>query len=128
MTGIFQKERINKINNKLLLMADFVEKQILKAMDTLRKYDNNLVEEIIKDDDKVDNLQQIIEEDCIKLIATSQSVARDLRNIFTASKISTELERMADHAVDICKIARKIKGSYETFPKEASVLWEMAMK
>lgn len=126
MIGIFQKDRKNKINNNLMLMADLVEKQLLKAMDSLKRYDNNLVEEIIKDDDKVDKLHQIIEEDCIKLIDTCQPVARDLRNIFAASKISTELERMADYAVDICKITFKIKGDWKTFSKEASVLCEMA--
>lgn len=125
MSGVLRRERISKINSNLLIMADLVEKQILKAMDGLKMYNKNLVDEIIVDDDKVDKLHQVIEEDCVKLIATCQPVAKDLRNIFSASKVSTELERMADYAVDICKVVGKIKCNYTVFPKESSVLWEM---
>ena len=50
MTRLTQKNRISEINNKILLMADLVEKQILKSMSNLKRHDPNFVEEIIKDD------------------------------------------------------------------------------
>jgi phosphate transport system protein len=46
----------------------------------------------------------------MKLIATQQPLALDLRNIFTMTKIVSDLERMADHAVDIAKITLRLKG------------------
>ncbi len=128
MTRLTQKNRISEINNKILLMADLVEKQILKSMSNLKRHDPNFVEEIIKDDDKVDELQQMIEEECIIFIATEQPLAKDLRNVFIATKISTDLERMADHAVDICKAAKKINFGSSTFPEESKALWDMEEK
>lgn len=128
MTRISQKARITEINKQLILMANLVEKQIYSSMLALRNADTKSVEEIIKDDDKVDNLQRIIEEECIKFIATEQPLAKDLRNVFTASKIVTDLERMADHAVDICKIVKSINGNGGTFAEEALPLWDMEEK
>lgn len=128
MTRISQKARINEINRQLTLMASLVEKQIYLSMLALRNADIKSAEEIIKDDDKVDELQKIIEEECIKFIATEQPLAKDLRNVFTASKIVTDLERMADHAVDICKIVKKVNGNSGEIKAEALPLWEMEEK
>jgi phosphate transport system protein len=125
MTRISQKSRINEINRKLLLMANLVEKQIYGSMVALKNHDVKAAEEIVSCDDKVDDLQQKIEEECIKFIATEQPLAKDLRNVFTATKIVTDLERMADHAVDICKITKKINLASGSFPEETLALWDM---
>lgn len=123
MTRGSQKQRIQEINRQLMQMASLVEKQIYGSMVSLKNHDSKLAEEVIKGDDKVDELNRIIEEDCIKFIATEQPLAKDLRNVFTASKIVTDLERMADHAVDICKITKKI--SNVTFTEDMLPLWDM---
>lgn len=128
MVRITQKNRIDEINNNILLMADLVEKQILKSMKNLKRHDENVVKEIIKDDDNVDDLHQLIEEECIIFIATQQPLAKDLRSVFIATKIATDLERMADHAVDICKAARSINVSSTIFPIESEKLWDMEEK
>ena len=128
MVRITQKNRIDEINNNILLMADLVEIQILKSMKNLKRHDENVVKEIIKDDDNVDDLHQLIEEECIIFIATQQPLAKDLRNVIIASKIATDLERMADHAVDICKAARSINVSSTIFPIESEKLWDMEEK
>lgn len=121
-----QKLRINTINNNLSKMTDLVKDQLNQSMLALKERDSKLADEIIKDDDKVDNLQRVIEEECIKFIATEQPLAKDLRRVFTASKIVTDLERMADHAVDICKIARVAES--KTYISEAKKLWVMEEK
>ncbi|MDS0524959.1 phosphate signaling complex protein PhoU [Clostridium sp. SHJSY1] len=125
MTRISQKSRINEINRKLLLMSNLVEKQIYGSMVALKNHDIKAAEEIVSSDDKVDDLQQQIEEECIKFIATEQPLAKDLRNVFTATKIVTDLERMADHAVDICKITKEINLSSGSFPEQTLALWDM---
>ena len=74
MTRTSQKARINEINRQLILMSSLVEKQIYLSMLALRNADVKSAEEIIKDDDKVDELQKSIEEECIKFIATQQPI------------------------------------------------------
>jgi len=128
MTRGSQEARVKNINRELLIMANLVEKQIYESMSILKNYDLEKVEQVIKDDDKVDEMQKIIEEECIKFIATEQPLATDLRRVFTASKIVTDLERMADHAVDICKISKKIGGNINSFKAFSDELWEMDKK
>jgi phosphate transport system protein len=107
---------LQQIHNDLLIMGSIVEKQISKCIEALVNQDCDLAEKVIKDDDLVDNLQKEIEDKCIRLIATQQPLAQDLRTIFTTTKIVTDLERIADHAVDISKIAIRLKG--EKYIKE----------
>lgn len=128
MTRGSQNTRVKSINRGLLSMTNLVEKQVYESMLCLRNYDVDKSEIVIKNDDKVDELQKIIEEECIKFIATEQPLATDLRRVFTASKIVTDLERMADHAVDICKITIKLKGNLKIFDTQIDELWEMDKK
>lgn len=112
------------VNNELLTMGSIVEKQIFRCIEALVNQDCALAEKVIKDDDLVDNLQKEIEDKCIKLIATQQPLAHDLRTIFTTTKIVTDLERIADHAVDIAKIAIRLKD--EKYIKELIHIPQMA--
>ena len=128
MTRGSQEARVKHINRELLTMASLVEKQIYESMVSLKNYDLEKAEKVIKDDDKVDDMQKTIEEECIKFIATEQPLATDLRRVFTASKIVTDLERMADHAVDICKITKRLGGNVKSFKESSDELWEMDKK
>lgn len=107
--GSFDLE-LHKLHNDLLRMSSIVEKQIYSSITALVNQDEELADEVIREDDLVDDLQREIEDKCIKLIAREQPLAKDLRNIFTTTKIVTDLERMADHAVDIAKIVKRLKG------------------
>lgn len=111
------------LNSELIEMASLVEKQIIDSMKALKEQDVNLAKTVIKNDDKVDNLQRVIEEKCIKFMATESPVAGDLRSIYTTTKIVTDLERMADYAVDICKIVPMVKGV--DFSDDISPVWEL---
>jgi phosphate transport system protein len=90
-------------------MGSKVEEQIDKCIRALANQDVDLAAHIIDDDDIVDKMEMDIEAKCIKLIARQQPLAIDLRTIFTAIKIVTDLERIADHAVDIAKITFRLK-------------------
>lgn len=128
MTRGSQDARVKVINRELLNMSSLVEKQIYESMMSLKNYDVVKAEQVIKDDDKVDSMQKTIEEECIKFIATEQPLATDLRRVFTASKIVTDLERMADHAVDICKITKRLGGNVKAFDNNSEDIWEMEKK
>lgn len=104
------------LHNEIARMGSIVEKQIHQCIDALVKQDNSIADTVIANDDLVDELQKEIEDKSIKLIAMQQPLATDLRNIFTSIKVATDLERMADHAVDIAKIAKRL--TKEVYIKE----------
>ncbi len=97
------------INNHLVRMAFLAEEQIRDSIRALEEKNVELAEQVKSQDDIIDDLQRIIEDQSIKLIATQQPVASDLRALFTTIKIVTDVERMADYAVDIARIAILLK-------------------
>ena len=115
MTRETQNVRVKNIENDLISMSSLVEKQLYESILCLKNYDVDKIETTIKNDDIVDDMQKRIEEECIKFIATEQPLATDLRRVFAASKIVTDLERMADHAVDVCKLTKRIGRSLSAF-------------
>ena len=95
---------LQNLNDELLQMCEEVKNQIRLSIKSLVNKDVELAKQVVKDDDIVDNLNKDIEDRCVRFIATEQPLAKDLREIFTAIKVVTDLERMADYAVDIAKI------------------------
>ncbi|MCH3964060.1 MAG: phosphate signaling complex protein PhoU [Clostridium sp.] len=115
---------LDEMHNDLLRMGSIVEKQIHKCIESLVNHDEDLARQTIKNDDLVDDLQREIEDKCIKLTAKEQPLAIDLRTIFTTTKLVTDLERMADHAVDIAKVTIRLKD--EDYGKELVDIPEMS--
>lgn len=114
----------------LLRMGSIVEKQIHGSIDSLVNQDLDLAEKIISNDDNVDNMQKEIENTAIKLIAMQQPLAVDLRTIFTTTKVVADLERIADHAVDIAKVTKRLKNykyikSLTDIPRMSELVMEM---
>lgn len=107
---------LDELNKDLLRMGSIVEKQIHQCIEALVKQNEKLAEQIIENDDLVDDLQREIENKCIKLIAKEQPLAIDLRTIISTTKLVTDLERIADFAVDIAKITLRLKN--EKYIKE----------
>lgn len=97
------------INNHLVRMAFLAEEQIRDSIRALEENNVELAEQVKAQDGIIDDLQRVIEDQSIKLIATQQPVASDLRALFTTIKIVTDVERMADYAVDIARIAILLK-------------------
>lgn len=101
-------DKLADLQRELLRMGCSMEEAVKKAITALVNHDAELAQEVIEGDEALDELLMSIESQCIKLIATEQPVAKDLRLIFAALKISTDLERMADYAVDMAKIAIRL--------------------
>jgi phosphate transport system protein len=78
------------------------------AVQALAKRDEGIARDVIAQDQTVNQLQHEIDEECVFLIASQQPVARDLRMIMSVSSIASELERMADHAKGIAKLALRL--------------------
>jgi len=116
--------KLQQLHEDLMSMGAAVTKQIEDSINALKEQDEALTDKVIEKDDIVDKFEEEIEDKCIKLMATEQPLAGDLRRIFIATKIITDLERMGDHAVDIAKIAKKLIG--ENYIKELVDIPKMA--
>ncbi|MGE5628880.1 MAG: phosphate signaling complex protein PhoU [Solirubrobacterales bacterium] len=116
---------LESLDEDILRMGSIVEKQIHLSIESLIKKDSELADEIINNDDLVDNLEKDIENKCIRLIGKEQPLAIDLRTLFTSSKITTDLERIADHAVDIAKVVKRLKN--QDYIKELIDIPKMAL-
>ncbi|ADD02720.1 phosphate uptake regulator, PhoU [Thermoanaerobacter mathranii subsp. mathranii str. A3] len=103
----FEKE-LEELHYDVLKMGSLVEEAIASAIASLVNHDKELAQKIIDDDDRIDKIEVEIDNKCAKIIVTQQPIARDLRIVLTGLKIVTDLERMADHAVDIAKTTLRI--------------------
>ena len=73
------------------------------AMDALTRLDKDLARQVMRDDQRIDDLEHDIEQRCLRLLLKQQPVAGDLRKIGTAMKMVTDIERIGDAAADICE-------------------------
>ena len=103
-------EQISALNQQLLLMSGHAESIIRKAVEALMRRDPALADQVFADDKLIDRMEIDIEEACIQLLALQQPLARDLRLITSALKISNDLERVGDHAVNIAGCAKELVG------------------
>jgi phosphate transport system protein len=96
---------LENLQRDLLTLAASVEEAIHQAIRSLREREPNLARQVIAGDAQIDQEENHIEEECLKILALHQPVAVDLRRIAAALKINTDLERMADLAEDIAERA-----------------------
>ena len=101
-------EELENLTKDLLKIAAFTEQAIYKSVEALRNRDKRLAQEVIDDDKIIDELEIKIEEHTIELLALFQPMAKDLRYIATGMKINSELERIADLAVNISQRALEL--------------------
>ncbi|MBZ4686429.1 MAG: phosphate transport system protein [Clostridia bacterium] len=99
---------LKELQQQILAMGGLVEESIANSIKSLAEQNVELAQKVIDGDDKIDELELEIEDQCLKLIATQQPIAKDLRKIATGLKIISDLERMADHAVDISRVAKRL--------------------
>lgn len=85
----------------LIRMGGMIEDAIDKSIFALEKRDKELARGVIENDKKVDDLERLIEAECLRLLLKQQPAEKDLRAISTAIKMVTDLERIGDHASDI---------------------------
>ncbi len=109
-------DQIATLNEQLLLMSGRAESIIRKAVESLLRRDPSLAQEVFADDKVIDRMEIDIEEACIQLLALQQPLARDLRLITSALKISNDLERVGDHAVNIAGCAKELVGKTPVRP------------
>ena len=105
MLHYWQRE-IENLKKLILSLGAIVEEQIQRAMLALERRDAELANEVISKDREIDSLEIVIEEECLKILALYQPVAKELRFVVAVLKMNNDLERMGDLAANIAKRAR----------------------
>lgn len=106
---------LDKLKKEILKLGNMVETAINNAILALNNREASYVDEVIKHEDVINDMEVKIEEDCLKILALHQPVAVDLRFIVVALKVNNDLERMGDFAKNIAKRARELMQD-EPFP------------
>jgi|TARA_B100001540_G_scaffold156431_1_gene138556 phosphate transport system protein len=97
------EEELKNLNSNIIKMGGFCEKSLGKAIQAITTRNSDNAESVIKDDEKIDKFETLIEQQVVNLIALRQPMAIDLRETVTALKISSDLERIGDLAKNISK-------------------------
>lgn len=116
MTRNYFDKELQDLHLLMLKMCTVVEEALNNSVHALKHQDIAMAQSVIDGDDVIDDMEAQIEDKCLKLIALQAPMAKDLRFIATAMKIITDLERIADHAVDISKITKRLAN--EKYIKE----------
>ncbi|HIC82465.1 MAG TPA: phosphate signaling complex protein PhoU [Kiloniellaceae bacterium] len=96
-------EELQQLNTVVLRMGGVAEAQFAGAVDALVRRDSALAEKVVKGDEAVDQMDLELDEDAIRTLALRQPMANDLREVISALKISSDLERIGDYAKNIAK-------------------------
>jgi phosphate transport system protein len=134
MREVFQQE-LREVQERLVEISTLVADSIENATRAFNESDVALAETVIEDDRKIDVLATELDELAITILARQQPVARDLRIVVSALRISASLERMGDMAEHIAQLARyrfpeKVvpKGLRSTFREMGALDVEIARK
>lgn len=101
-------EQLQELLHSIVLMASLAESMIQTAIRCLVERNVALAKEVYAKEEEVNRLQMEVDDAAVKLTALQQPVAADVRFLFMASRISTELERIADQAINIVQNAEHV--------------------
>jgi len=97
---------LHKLKEEVVTMGSLVSKAIGDSVLSLKERDSDLAQKVIEMDKEIDAMDHKIEEDCMRLLALQQPMARDLRLIISALKMSIDLERIGDLSLEIAVITK----------------------
>jgi phosphate transport system protein len=123
-------QEITLLSRKVLEMGGLVEHQIASAINVLVKRDVEKAAKVVEADDQIDRMEEEIDQHAIRLLATRQPMAIDLRLITMAMKIANDLERIGDYATNIAKRCARLAASppikpLYTIPRMAQITQAM---
>ena len=96
-------EELRRLNNTITEMGGLAESQLATAIEAVNERDSDLAASVVEADVAVDQLQHELDNFAVRLLALRQPVGSDLRGIFAAVKIGSDLERICDYAANIAK-------------------------
>ncbi len=105
---MIKAKELEHLKELVVRMSIYVESAIKDAVNALVERDDDLARKVIDGDHLINEHDVQVDEECIRILALTQPMARDLRFITTAMKITTDLERIADNAVNIAERALEL--------------------
>ena len=122
--------QLKQLNDDIIEMGNMIERAIEMGVYALIGHDTDKAKQTINYDMDIDHMERDIEALCMKLLLQQQPVARDLRQISSALKMITDMERIGDHAADISEMTILMAGTpyirniehLQTMAKEAMVM------
>jgi phosphate transport system protein len=121
------EEQLELLYVELIEMGSMCEQTISNAIKALINKDIELAKQVMEKDSEIDNKEREIESLCLKMLLQQQPVARDLRQISSALKMITDMERIGDQAGDIAEIVTVADISAENF-MDIAKMGEATMK
>ncbi|MBL6863064.1 phosphate signaling complex protein PhoU [Candidatus Pelagibacter bacterium] len=109
------EDELQSLNDNLIKMGSLVEAQLTDSMEAIIKVDKEAAENIIKNDEKINELRATIEEQIVTVLVKRAPMAIDLRLTISTLKISSDLERIGDLAKSV---AKKIKPLPRDLPEK----------
>jgi phosphate transport system protein len=113
-------EALETLRGNVLMMSSLTERGLIRAGEGLFQRDLDACNSVIADDAEIDSLEKSIDEDGVEIMVRYQPMAKDLREVIAAMKVSSNLERVADQAVSIARRARHLNQS-PTLPETATL-------
>jgi phosphate transport system protein len=98
------------LKNDILMMSSLTDRIFQTAVEGLLNRDSDLCNQVVEDDDEIDTLEKRVDLDGINLLLRFQPVASDMREVISAMKIGTSLERIADQSVTIARRAKRLNA------------------
>ncbi|MDR2487039.1 MAG: phosphate signaling complex protein PhoU [Clostridiales Family XIII bacterium] len=123
MRELFDRQ-LARLNNNLIEMGGLIEQAIRNATEALMSQDAVLAKEVIESEGEIDEKEKEIETMCLKLMLSQQPVASDFRQISTALKMITDMERIGDQASDIAELCILLSG--QSYIKQLDQIPNMA--
>ncbi len=115
--------QLEKLRKNFLHLGGMVEDRVFRACSAFNNNEVADLEAVISSDYEIDEMEIEIEEECLKLLALYQPVAKDLRFLVALIKINSEVERIGDYAVQIARRAKFIlEHATKRFPMDYRVM------
>ncbi|WP_193366707.1 phosphate signaling complex protein PhoU [Pelagibius marinus] len=110
-------EELQQLNAVVLRMGGVAEAQLAGAIDALVRRDSDLAQKVVASDEAIDEMDLELDENAVRTLALRQPMANDLREVISALKISSDLERIGDYAKNVAKRAQALN---QLAPHEAT--------
>ena len=115
---------IEYLENSMMHMADLVVKNLEIAFDAYLNYEEK---EYLVNDDIIDNLERMIEGECMHLLLTERPYASDLRKVSGILKLISDIERLGDHAEDVLEFSLKLKNTEKHSNEEINKVVDLVL-
>jgi phosphate transport system protein len=114
-------DQLTALNRRLLAMSERAESLVELSVEALLTKDEGKAEAVIEADRELDMMEVELEAAALELLALQQPMARDLRFIVSAIKVTSDLERVGDHAVNIAQAAQRLIAQRTAFTPDPAI-------